>query len=319
MQTFYPAIKTYADHKIAVDDIHTIFFEESGNPDGVPVVVVHSGPGTGCEPYHRRFFDPNVYRIICFDQRGAGRSTPHAELEKNNTHNLISDMEKIREYLHIDRWVIWGGSWGSTLSLLYAQAHPDNVRGMILHSIFLGRKSDINWFYQSGANKIFPDYWQDFVEGLSREEAQNPLKAYHQRLNGSDEIARMATAKTWSLWQARCTALQPHHQLIDHFSDPYFAVGLATIETHYFLNHCFIEENQILENIDKIKHIPAILIHGRYDMVCPLHTAWELHNVWDNSELYIVRDAGHSQKEPGTIDAIILATKRIASSKNTLA
>lgn len=310
MQTFYPAIKTYAKHRIEVSKTHNLYVEESGVPTGIPVLVVHSGPGAGCEPYQRRFFDPERYRIILFDQRGSGRSTPYAELNDNTTEHLIADIEAIRKHLDVDKWVLWGGAWGSTLSLLYAQAHPERVMGLILHSLFLARKQDIDWFYQEGANLVFPDYWDEFTHPIRTQ--QDTLKAYHNKLNGDDELARMATAKSWSLWQARCNALQPHHQIIDHFSDPHIAVSLASIECHYFVNRCFIEENQIINNMDKIKHIPGYIIHGRYNMVCPFKGAWDLHQAWDASELFIIRDAGHSSKEPGIIDANILATKNMA-------
>lgn len=313
MHTLYPAIKTYAKHKLAVEKPHTLYIEECGNPDGLPILVVHSGPGTGCEPYHRRFFDPERYRIVLFDQRGAGRSTPHAELDNNTTTDLLADMEQIREYLKIDRWILFGGAWGSTLSMLYAEAHPERVMGLILHNIFLARKRDIDWFYRQGANLMFPDYWADFMKNLSAAERKYPLKSYHARLIGNDEVTRMATAKAWSLWQARCAALQPHSNIIHHFCDPHFAVGLACIESHYFVNDCFMKDNHILTNINKIKHIPAYIIHGRYDMVCPLECAWELHQHWPSSELYIIRDAGHSDKEPGIIDALILASKKFIS------
>lgn len=319
MQTLYPAIKTYAEHQLTVDDTHQIYIEECGDPNGLPVLVIHSGPGAGCEPFHRQLFDPNSYRIICFDQRGCGRSRPHASLEKNTTQDLLNDIEAIRSYLNIDRFILWGGSWGATLALLYAQQHPSRVRGLILHSIFLARQQDIDWFYVDGANKIFPDYWTDFTRGLSSDELKNPIEAYHKRLTGTDELAKMAAAKNWSLWQARCTALQPHTQIINHFSDPHFAVSLANIECHYFRNQCFLEENIILKQMQQIQHIPTYIIHGRYDIVCPLQSAVELHDNLDRAELYIVRDAGHSAKEPGTIDAIILATRKIAASKNSLA
>ncbi len=319
MQTLYPSIKTFAKHTLPVDDIHTLYIEESGDPEGIPVLVLHSGPGTGCEAYHRRFFDPETYRIILFDQRGAGRSTPHAELKNNTTQLLVEDIEKIREHLNIHQWLIFGGAWGSALGILYAQAHPKHVLGMILHSLFLGRRKDVEWFYQQGANKIFPDYWEDFVSSFNEKDKQNLIKAYHDRLVGNDELLRMSTAKAWSLWQAHCTALQPHSNLIDHFSDPHFAVGLACIESHYFVNQCFIEDDHILNNIDRIKHIPAYLIHGRYDMVCPLKNAWELQEAWPSSELFIIRDAGHSFREPGIIDAIIYATKKFARHNNRLA
>ncbi len=312
MQTLYPAIKTYATHSLAVDSTHTLYIEECGNPDGLPVVVLHSGPGTGCDSYHRRLFDPEVFRIILFDQRGAGRSTPHAELKDNTTSHLIADIEAIRQHLNIPRWIVWGGAWGALLALLYAQAHPSRTMGLILHSVFLGRKQDIDWFYTHGANLVFPDYWQDFVQAFPEDQRSEPLKAYYERLNDTNELTRMATAKAWSLWQARCSALQPHHQILDHFSDPHLAVGLAAIESYYFVNRCFIEENQVMHNLDALTDIPTHIIHGRYDMVCPFNGAWELHQGIPGSELYIIRDAGHAAKEPGIIDAIVLATKAMA-------
>lgn len=319
MQTFYPSIKPYAEHHLKVDDIHELYIEECGNPSGIPVLVVHSGPGAGCDPYHRRFFDPEMYRIILFDQRGSGRSSPHAELRNNTTQHLIADIEAIRHKLEINKWALFGGAWGSTLSLLYAEKYPQHVNGLMLHSIFLGRYQEISWFYKEGANKIFIDYWKDFTSILNEGEKENPLNAYYKRLTEGNEFARMASAKAWSLWQARCSALQPHHTLIDHFSDPRFALGLACIEAYYFFNRCFIEENQILLNIDKIQHIPTALVHGRYNMVCLLESAWTLHKALPGSEFYIIRDAGHSSKEPGIIDAIILTTKNFAKMQRELA
>lgn len=314
MLTLYPAIKPYAEHQLQVDDLHNLYIAECGNPKGRPVLVVHSGPGGGCHGYHRCFFDPDVYRIILFDQRGAGRSKPHVELRNNTTQDLIQDMDKIRAFLEIDQWFLFGGSWGAALSLLYAETFPHHVLGMILHRLFLARDKDIKWFYQQGANLIFPDYWQEFIQNIPQDEHNDLVAAYYKRLTGVDELARMSAAKSWSLWQARCASLQPHHDLIDHFSEPYFAISLACIESHYLVNHCFIEENVILNNLDKIQHIPAYIIHGRYDMVCPLYGAWELHQAWPLSELYIIRDAGHSTREPGIIDALVLATQQMAKS-----
>lgn len=319
MQTLYPAIKTYNEHRLTVEKPHSLYIEECGNPDGLPVLVVHSGPGAGCEAYHRRFFDPQKYRIILFDQRGSGRSKPHAELDGNHTQALIEDIEAIREYLNIKTWALFGGAWGAALSLLYAQHYPRHVTGLVLHSVFLGRKQDIQWFYQHGANLMFPDYWCEFEQAFSAEERKDLVTAYYERLCGNDELARMATAKSWSLWQARCSALQPHSNIIDHFTDPRFATGLASIESHYFVNNCFLEDNQILTNMDKIKDIPGFIIHGRYDMVCPLDGAWELHQSWPTSELYIVRDAGHASREPGIIDALVVATRKMARGNLTSA
>jgi len=311
MQTFYPPIKTYAEHRLPVESPHEIYIAECGNPEGLPVLIVHSGPGAGCQKFHRRYFDPRYFRIILFDQRGCGQSTPYAELTNNNTQALISDMEAIREHLNIRRWVLFGGAWGSTLSMLYAQQYPEHVHSMVLRGVFLGRKRDIDWMYHSGASKIFPDYWNDFIEQFDENERNDLISAYCERLTGNDQLAQMAAAKSWSLWQARTSALQPHSTIMEHFSDPHFAVGLARIESHFFKQHCFIEDNQILDNIGRIQNIPAYIVHGRYDIVCPLDAAWTLHRAWPNSQLYIVRDAGHAENEPGIIDALIYATKKI--------
>ncbi len=311
MYTLYPPIKTYATHKIKVNPPHVLHIEECGNPDGVPILVVHSGPGAGCEQFHRRFFCPETYRIILFDQRGAGKSSPHACLILNTTQHLIEDIESVREHLGIDRWYLFGNAWGCALSLLYAEEFPQYVSGLILNSIFLARQDDINWFYQQGANAIFPDHWEEFANHIPKDERDNIIDAYTKRLNGNDELARMGAAKHWSLWQARTSSLQPHHNIIEHFSDPRFAIGLACIESHYFNNKCFINDNRILDNINRIRHIPMFIVHGRYDIICPLSNAWSLHAACPSSELMIVRDAGHSLKEPGIIDALILASKNI--------
>lgn len=311
MYTLYPSIKTFVTHKIKVDPPHELHVEECGNPEGIPVLILHSGPGTGCEPFHRRFFCPETYRIILFDQRGAGQSTPHASLEHNTTPHLIDDIELIRDTLGVRQWYIFGSAWGSTLALIYAEEYPQNVLGLILNCVFLARRRDIDWFYKQGTNAIFPEHWQDFIDNIPDKERDNIVKAYANRLNGNDELARMSAAKSWSLWQAQCLSLHPHHNNIEHFTDPHFATGLARIETHYFSNDCFIEDNQILNNIKKIRHLPIFLIHGRYDMICPLENAWTLHSACPASELIIVRDAGHSLNEAGIIDALILASKNI--------
>jgi len=308
MQILYPEIKPYAQHELRVDDIHTLYIEECGIRDGIPVVFVHGGPGAGCSTQDRRFFNPEKYRIILFDQRGAGRSQPHAELENNTTQHLVADMETIRQYLNVDRWIVFGGSWGSTLGLLYAQAYPENVLGMILRGIFLCRDRDLEWFYQSGADRIFPDYWADFVAPLSEDERKNVMQAYYKRLTNANEIAKMAAAKAWSVWEGRCATLRPNPEVVSAFSEPHVALALARIEAHFFVNSAFIEQNQILENIGRLKSIPGIIIHGRYDMVCPLDNALALYRNWEEAELQIIRDAGHSAREPSIVDALIKAT-----------
>lgn len=311
MQTLYPAIKPYVAHSLAVEKPHVLHIEESGNPDGTPVLFVHGGPGAGCEKYHRQFFDPEYYRIILFDQRGAGKSTPHAELEGNTTQALVADMEAIREFLGIKKWLLFGGSWGSTLSLVYAQSHSERVLGLILRGIFLCRPREIEWFYQEGASRIFPDYWQDFVKPIPAAEHGDLLKAYYQRLTGDDDIARMSAAKAWSIWEGRTATLQGRQSTIDHFSGAHVAMSLARIEAHYFMHDSFLKENQILDNIDKLKDVPGIIVQGRYDIICPMESAWQLYKAWPMSELFVIPDAGHAASEAGTIDALIRATRQM--------
>lgn len=312
MQIPFPDIRTYVEHYLKVDELHTVYIEESGNPEGLPVLFVHGGPGAGCSKYDRRFFDPDKYRIILFDQRGAGRSTPHAELEGNTTENLVNDMEAIRNHLQVDKWVLFGGSWGSTLALLYAEAHPEKLLGMILRGIFLCREKDLQWFYQSGADRIFPDYWKDYCAAIPAEEHGDFIQAYYKRLTGANELAMMAAAKAWSIWEGRCATMRPSPEIVQIFSDPHMALSLARIETHYFVNNAFIEPEQIIKNAARLAGIPGFIIHGRYDMVCPLDNAMDLHEAWPDSELHIIRDAGHSSHEPGIVDALVKATNEMA-------
>ena len=312
MTPLFPEIKPYNRHELPVDDLHTLYLDESGNPDGIPILFVHGGPGAGCGRYDRRFFDPQKYRIILFDQRGAGRSTPHAELQNNTTQDLIEDIEKVRSHLNIQKWALFGGSWGSTLSLLYAQAYPENVIGLILRGIFLCRKKDLDWFYQEGASRVFPDYWQDYLQVIPEEKRDQLMLAYYEKLTGDNELAKMAAAKAWSLWEGRCATLRPHQDVIDTFSKPHLALSLARIEAHYFVNDAFINANQILDNADKLAGIPGTIVHGRYDTICPLDNAYELQARWPGSELHIIRDAGHSAQEPGITDALVKATNDLA-------
>lgn len=308
MKLLYPDIKPYARHRLAVGDGHELYLEESGTPEGIPVLFVHGGPGSGCGAKSRCFFDPEHYRIILFDQRGAGRSTPHAGLKANTTAHLIADMEAIRAFLDIDSWLLFGGSWGATLSLLYAQQYPEQLLGLILRGVFLCRDEDLRWFYQHGASQVFPDYWQDFQRPIAVDKRHNMIAAYHELLTGNNELARMSAAKSWALWEARCATLRPSRDVVEHFSDPHVAIALACIEAQYFLNKAYIEPNQIITQSDKLAGIPGIIIHGRYDMICPLDNALALHQAWPDSELDIVRDAGHSSSEPSIIDALVRAT-----------
>ena len=308
MPGLFPKIKPYQTHRLEVESPHVLYLEESGDPDGIPVLFVHGGPGAGCLPYHRTFFDPEVYRIILFDQRGCGQSIPHAELQANNTQALVSDMEKIREFLGIERWILFGGSWGSTLSLVYAQTHPERVMGLILRGIFLCRPREIDWFYQGGAGRIFPDHWREFTAIIPEEEHEDFVSAYYQRLTGDNEVARMAAAKAWSKWEAQTSTLQPSKSVLENFSDPFTAMSLARIECHYFMNDSFLEPNQILNNAHKLEGIHGVIVQGRYDIVCPMESAWALNQAWPSSELQIIPDAGHSATERGIVDALVRAT-----------
>jgi len=316
MHNIYPEITPYKVHQLQVSDIHTLYIEESGNPKGIPALFVHGGPGGGSDHKSRRFFDPEQYRIIVFDQRGAGKSTPHAELSDNTTQHLISDIEKIREYLEIQSWVLFGGSWGSTLSLLYAQSFPSRVLELILRGIFLCRKKDLHWFYQYGASQIFPDEWQQYIRPIALDQRNALISAYYKMLTSENELERMAAAKAWSGWEGACSTLKINKAVRDHFTQPQTALAMARIECHFFINESFIEENQIIENMHKISHIPGAIVHGRYDMVCPVDNAFELKNNWLEARLNIVRDAGHSAFEPGNIDALIRATIETARRLN---
>lgn len=313
MLTLYPEIKPNAQHRIAVDPPHELYVEESGNPEGMPVLVVHGGPGGGCEDYHRRFFDAERYRIILMDQRGAGRSAPLAELEGNSTDRLVSDMEAVRTFLGIDRWLLFGGSWGSTLSLVYAQAFPERVLGLILRGIFLCRPKDIRWFYQEGASRVFPDYWEDFLAPIPENERGDLVTAYYKRLTSSNELEQIQAAKAWSIWEGRCATLHPNPRVVEHFGHPHVAIALARIECHYFMNQAFLEPDQIVRDAGKLAGIPGVIVHGRYDMVCPLDNALALTAAWPEADLRIIRDAGHSATEPAIVDALIHAVDEVAA------
>jgi proline iminopeptidase len=312
MHSLYPAIKPFAQHELKVSDPHLLYIEETGNPKGIPVLVIHPGPGAGSDGYLRRFFDPQRYRIILFDQRGCGRSSPHLEITDNNTSLLLDDIDAIRDYLGLNEFVLSGGGWGSLLALLYAQKFPQQVKALLLHQIFLGRQKDIDWFYKHGASLVYPDYWEEFISQVPENMRDNIPQYYADCVQGSNELARMSAAKNWALWQARCSSLQPHLYVIDQFSDPHFALALATLESYFIINRYFIEENQVMANVHKIRHIPTYIVHGRFDLVTPLASAWELHQAIPASNLRIVRDAGHSDRESGIIDALIYASKEIS-------
>lgn len=308
MRQLYPAIKPYVAHSIEVESPHVLHVEECGDPDGIPVLYVHGGPGAGCAPFHRCFFNPEKYRIVLFDQRGCGRSVPHASLENNTTQALMQDMEHIREHLGIDKWMLFGGSWGSTLSLVYAQHYPERVLGMILRGIFLCTRREIQWFYQHGASRLFPDHWQDFIKPIPVHEREDMVSAYYKRLTGSDEIARMAAAKAWSAWEGHCLSLLPAPAAVAQLSDPHRALSLARIESHYFINDGFLEPDQIFKGMSAVRHVPGVIVQGRYDVICPMESAWRLQQAWPAASLQIISDAGHAATEPGIVDALVRAT-----------
>ncbi len=311
MRTLYPPIEPYDRGRLPVSALHTIYYEQVGNPEGTPAVFLHGGPGGGIVPDYRRFFDPEAYRLVLFDQRGAGDSTPHAEIEENTTWNLVADMERLREHLGIEKWLVFGGSWGSTLALAYAQTHPERVSALILRGIFLCRPQEIRWFYQEGASWIFPDVWEEYLKVIPEDERADMVSAYYRRLTSEDEQVRLEAARAWSVWEGSTSKLYFDYDSIERFAEPEFALAFARIECHYFMNNAFFEtDNYLIENVGKIRHIPAVIAQGRYDVVCPLRSAWELHRAWPEAELHVVADAGHSVTEPGITDVLIEATDR---------
>jgi len=310
--SLFPHIEPYATGCIT-EGCHEIYYEECGNPGGKPVVFLHGGPGGGGSEDVRRFFDPSLYRIIVFDQRGCGRSKPHGCLENNTTWDLVSDIEKIRTTLDIKKWMVFGGSWGSTLALAYSQAHPGSVSEMILRGIFMLRQKELDWFYQEGASKIFPDAWESFVAIIPHQKRNNLMVAYNEIFNGKDENLKLEAAINWSRWEAATSKLVQNNSLIDEFSDPYFALAFALIENHYFINKGFLNsEDQLIKGIEKIRHIPAKIIQGRYDVVCPMETAYEVYKEWPEATLEIAKSSGHSAFEKEIIHLLVSATNEFA-------
>jgi len=307
----YPKIEPYNEFYLKVSDLHTIYVEESGNPEGKPVIFLHGGPGGGIEPIYRQYFNPKKWRIIIFDQRGCGKSLPHAELHNNTTWNLIDDIELIREYLNIEKWVVFGGSWGSTLALTYAIQHPLKCKALILRGIFLLRKKEIDWFYQEGCSNIFPDAWENYIQVIPKLERKNFVKAYYNKLTSSNLKERHIASQAWAKWEASTSKLLPDKKSLHHFDDLKIAEAFARIECHYFINKGFFKEDGwILKNINQIQHIPSVIIQGRYDVVCPMQSAWDLHKVYKKSELIIIDDSGHSMLEKGIQEELIKATDK---------
>ena len=312
MKSLYPHLEPFEVSFLEIDD-HKIYYEVSGNPNGKPAIFVHGGPGGGGSIEVRRFFNPELYKIIVFDQRGCGRSKPHASLKDNTTWHLVSDMEKIREKLSVEQWLVFGGSWGSTLSLAYAQAHPTRVSELVLRGIFMLRKKELDWFYQEGASKIFPEPWQEFLEPIEDDKRDNLMDAYREIFYGDDQEKKLQAAVAWSKWEAATSSLLISKSRVDEFQDPEFALAFAMIENHYFVNKGFFEnENQLLENLDFIRHIPAVIVQGRYDVVCPMESAWELASKWPEAEFIVTPNSGHSAFEIENIAALVDATDKFA-------
>jgi len=313
----YPDIEPLRFGHLRLDHGHEMYWEESGNPRGSPVVFLHGGPGAGASPMHRRFFDPAHYRIVIFDQRGAGRSRPHGDLTDNTTPHLIADMEKLRAHLGIDKWAIFGGSWGSTLAIAYAQAHPQRCTALVLRGIFLCRKLEIDWFLY-GMRFVFPEAWRRFAEYIPEAERRNLLAAYSMRLNNPDPLIHMPAAHQWSIYEGSCSTLLPSASTVAHFSENVVALGLARIEAHYFANNIFLPENSLLDNAYKLRSIPGTIVQGRYDMVCPVISADDLHKAWPEAEYIVIPDAGHSAWEPGISAQLVAAMERLKARTRTL-
>jgi len=308
-RALYPPIEPYETGRLRVSDIHEIYYEVSGAPDGRPVIVCHGGPGGGTTPSMRRYFDPRAYRIIVFDQRGCGRSTPHAELRENTTWDLVADMETLRKRLDVDRWQVFGGSWGSTLALAYAQTHPSHVSALVLRGVFTLTKAEIDWFYQAGADWFYPDGWETFTAPIPEDERDDLLSAYHRRLTGEDEAVKLACAKAWSQWEGGAVSVTPSPERVASFGDDRFALAFARIECHYFKNGGFFEtDDQLIANAGRIADIPGVIVQGRQDVVTPPKTAWDLAKAWPRGRLEFVSGAGHAASEPGVIDALVRAT-----------
>jgi proline iminopeptidase len=313
LRTLYPPIEPYKSGHLDVGDGHSLYWELCGNPDGKPAVFLHGGPGAGCSPDHRRLFDPARYNILLFDQRGCGRSTPHASLEANTTWDLVADIERLREMVGADQWLVFGGSWGSTLALAYAETHPDRASALILRGIFTFRQAELDWFYQDGASSIFPDKWEDFLKPIPEAERGNLVAAYHKRLTGDDPAVQLECAKAWSGWEGATITLLPDESTVAVHTADRFAIAIARIENHYMVNRGWLEEGQLIRDAAKVRHIPGVIVQGRYDACTPPVTAWDLHRAWPEAEFHIIPDAGHAYNQPGILDRLIRATDQFAA------
>ena len=298
---------------LPVSSLHTLYYEEAGNPEGKPIVFLHGGPGAGTTAKHRRYFDPRRWRVILFHQRGCGRSTPHAELRENTTWDLVADVERLREHLGIRRWVVFGGSWGSTLALAYAETHPEACKALVLRGIFLLRRMELRWFYQEGASFLFPDAWERYLEPIPPRERGDLMKAYYRRLTHRDPRVRLRAARAWSIWEGATSTLLADRAAVRRMGEDRFAEAFARIEAHYFVHGGFLRsDDQLLREVSRIRHVPAVIVQGRYDVVCPMRSAWDLHRAWPEAKLVVVPDAGHSMAQPGIRKALIRETARFA-------
>ena len=314
MRELYPPIEPFATGHLEVSRLHSMYFEQVGDPAAAKAVFLHGGPGGGLDPAYRRYFDPARWHVTLFDQRGSGRSTPHAELRENTTWDLVADIERLREHLGIEQWLVFGGSWGSTLALAYAQAHPERVTGLVLRGIFLLRRKELLWFYQEGASWLFPDAWEHFLAPIPLVERGDLMSAYHRRLTSDDAAVRAEAARAWSIWEGTTSRLHVDPDYIARFGEDRFAEAFARIEAHYFVHGGFFRtDTQLLDDVPRIAHLPGVIVQGRYDVVCPMASAWALHRRWPGSRLVVVPDAGHSVKEPGIVSALIEATDEFAA------
>ena len=316
LRSHYPAIEPFETGFLDVGDGHSLYWERVGTKGAKPAVLLHGGPGGGITPGQRRLFDPERYDVLLFDQRGCGRSTPHASLDANTTWHLVADIEKLRRLVGVDKWLVFGGSWGSTLALAYAQTHPQHVSELVLRGIYTLTPAELAWYYQFGVSQIFPDEWEHFVAPIPPEERHDMMAAYRRRLVSTDPQTRIEAARAWSLWEGRTVTLLPEPATSDQFGEDQFALAFARIENHYFVHGAWLEEDQLVRDVQRLHHIPAVIVHGRYDMPCPVHFAWRLHKAWPQAEFHLVEGAGHAASEPGILDHLIRATDQFALAGN---
>jgi proline iminopeptidase len=313
LRAMYPSIEPYSTGFLDVGDGHRIYYERVGTPGAKPAVFLHGGPGGGLSPEYRRLFNPDLYDVVLFDQRGCGQSTPHAGLEANTTWHLVADIERLRKLIDVEKWLVFGGSWGSTLALAYAETHPERVSELVLRGIYTVTKAELRWYYQFGVSEMFPDKWERFQAPIAPSERDDMIAAYRKRLTGDDPAAQIKAAKAWSLWEGETITLLPHPAFSKSFGDDHFALAFARLENHYFVNDCWLEDGQLLRNAHRLHGIPGVIVHGRYDMPCPARYAYALHKAWPDAEFHLIEGAGHAWSEPGILDQLLRATDRFGT------